>query len=358
MIVCHGPRKGTVTPPPSKSHLHRLLIADFLSGEMGRVDDSKEDSDDILATKRCLRALANDSEDPVLDCGESGTTLRFIRPVAAALGKKPKFVMHGRLASRPDIIYDTISSGVHELSGDVSSQFASGLLFALPLLHGDSEIRFTSPPESVGYINLTVSVIEQYGITVRRTVARYLIPGEQCYKRPVANTVPETDWSAAAVWLAMNALGSRINVNGLNYNSLQPDKAIVDLLNTNSDAIDVSQCPDLFPILSVVAARGKGCTFTGTKRLHYKESDRISSTTEMLSNLGVSSNEQNGTFTVSGRNAPFESASIHTFGDHRIAMAAALAATASKGDITINDSSCISKSYPSFFNQFESLRPY
>ena len=134
MILNNGLRDGVVTPPPSKSHLHRLLIADFLAGGRAHLSPSPDDSADIAATRRCLRALAEDGDAPVLDCDESGSTLRFLRPIAAALGKHPRYVLRGRLAKRPGLIYDTLEAGLHELPGDVSSQFATGLLFALPLV--------------------------------------------------------------------------------------------------------------------------------------------------------------------------------------------------------------------------------
>ena len=271
MILGNGNRVGVVTPPPSKSHLHRLLIAYFLAGGRDRLEYSPDDSADIAATRRCLRALAGDTDEPVFDCGESGSTLRFMRPIAAALGKKPRYVLSGRLAKRPGIIYDTIDSGLHELPGDVSSQFATGLLFALPLLKGDSEIRFSSPLESRGYVDLTLAVLASSGIEIQETATGFLIPGGQRYGLPASMT-PERDWSGASFWLAMNTLGSKIEVQGLADNSAQPDRRIVGLLAQTGGDTDMSQCPDLFPPLAVVAgAQGTDTRFTGVRRLRLKE---------------------------------------------------------------------------------------
>ena len=155
LLVLHsGPRSGTVIVPRSKSHEHRLLIANFLAGETAALLPRESDNADIAATKRCLAALATDDPTPELDCGESGSTLRFLAPVVAALGKRPKYIRHGRLAERPFKDYASLEPGVHELAGNISSQFVTGLLFALPLLKGDSEIRFTSPLESRGYVDV------------------------------------------------------------------------------------------------------------------------------------------------------------------------------------------------------------
>ena len=179
IVLRPGARKGTVKVPRSKSHEHRLLIANFLAGERTMLEPCEGDNDDILATKRCLKALGEEIRDPILDCGESGSTLRFLAPVAAALGKRPKFIRRGRLAERPFIAYAPaglaasgevqdgareLRAGVYELEGNVSSQFVTGLLFALPLLEGDSEIRFSSPLESRGYVEMTLEVLNGAGI--------------------------------------------------------------------------------------------------------------------------------------------------------------------------------------------------
>ena len=356
--LAEGKRKGMVTPPPSKSHLHRLLIAYFLAGGRDRFEYSPDDSADIAATRRCLRALAGDTDEPVFDCGESGSTLRFMRPIAAALGKRPRYVLSGRLAKRPGIIYDTISPGLHELPGDVSSQFATGLLFALPLLAGDSEIRFNTPLESRGYVDLTLSVLASCGISIHETETGFLVPGGQRYAMPASMT-PERDWSGASFWLAMNTLGSTIEVRGLTDNSAQPDRRIVELLAQRGGEKDMSQCPDIFPPLAIVAgAQDTDTRFTGVRRLRLKESDRIASVADMLRRLGIATEEEEDAFIVHGKGVPYPGeVELPTYGDHRIAMSAAVAATAASGPLSIDNPGCAAKSYPGFFDAFAALEP-
>ncbi|MBR4465145.1 3-phosphoshikimate 1-carboxyvinyltransferase [bacterium] len=352
-----GKRKGTVTPPFSKSHLHRLLIADFLGGNFQRLAPSPTDSEDIAATKRCLLALGEDTNTPVLDCGESGSTLRFLKPVAAALKKHPRYVTKGRLAECPGIDYPELECGLHELPGNVSSQFATGLLFALPILKGDSEIRFNTPLESRGYVDMTLQVLRQSGVTITETPRGFLVPGNQTYTAPV-NVEPERDWSGASFFIAMNYLGSEIKINGLNDGSLQPDRALPELLKKQGEVIDVSQCPDIFPPLAVAFAGKPGTTtITGIRRLRLKESDRVKSTSDLLTNLNVKHEIAEDAFTIQGQSQPFSPnpTTILTYGDHRLAMSAAVAATNSQNPIAIDDASCCAKSYPSFFAQFSSL---
>ena len=356
MLLQPGPRRGAVTPPPSKSHLHRLLIADFLAGGRDHLSPAPSDSADIAATRRCLRALADGGDEPVFNCGESGSTLRFLRPVASALGKRPRYVLTGRLAKRPDIPYDSLASGLHELPGNVSSQFATGLLFALPLLGGDSEIRFTSPLESRGYVDLTLAVLAAAGISVKITPTGFRIPGNQRYRR-LADMTPERDWSGASFWLAMNALGSDIEVRGLADDSAQPDRRVVALLAQTGGDKDMSQCPDIFPPLAVAAA-AQGCVtrFTGVRRLRIKESNRIASVADLLGRLGVETHEEDDAFTVHGLGARFAGGvEVSAFGDHRIAMSAAVAATFSNAPLDLDDPACAAKSYPGFFDVFAAL---
>ncbi len=356
ILLLPGLRHGKVMPPPSKSHLHRLLIADFLAGGRDRFEYSPGDSADIAATRRCLRALASDTSDPVFDCGESGSTLRFLSPVAAALGKRPRLVLAGRLAKRPGIIYDTLEPGLHELPGNISSQFATGLLFALPLLNGDSEIRFTSPLESRGYVDLTLAVLASSGIAVETTPAGFRIPGNQRYRRP-ADMTPERDWSGASFWFAMNALGSDIEVRGLADNSAQPDRRVITLLAQTGGDKDMSQCPDIFPPLAVVAG-AQGCVtrFTGVRRLRIKESNRLASVADLLGRLGVETHEEDDAFTVHGLGKRFAGGvEVSAFGDHRIAMSAAVAATFSQAPLDLDNPACASKSYPGFFDAFAAL---
>ena len=368
MTLRPGPRQGVVALPASKSHAHRVLIADFLAGCTRLLDDAAEDCADILATKRCLRALSPNlaGEKGVaapLDCGESGTTRRLLGPVAAALGWKGEYVMRGRLAERPQIAYDTLAGGVHELRGDVSSQFASGLLFALPLLSEDSEIRFTTPLASRGYVDLTLRVLAAYGIVVESTATGFRVPGSQRYRAPADPPRIERDWSGAAFWLAMNALGSRIaftpeDAAALLPDSLQPDRAVVGILKgfaqSGSLTCDVSACPDLFPVLTVVAACRDGETrFVGTRRLRAKESDRVAAMAEALSRFGRRMLTEDDAATVVGRPAPLAGGSFRAFGDHRIAMSVAVGATVAGGPVELDDVACAAKSYPQFFALLE-----
>lgn len=355
--ITAGKRRGEITPPVSKSHLHRLLFADFLGGDYTRLQVNADDPEDIRATKRCLLALSEDTETPILDCGESGSTLRFLKPVAAALKKHPRYVTKGRLAERPGIDYPELKSGPHELPGNVSSQFATGLLFALPILKGDSEIRFNTPLESRGYVDMTLQVLRQSGITITETPRGFLVPGNQTYTAPV-NVEPERDWSGASFFIAMNYLGSEIKINGLNVDSLQPDRALPELLKKQGGIIDVSQCPDIFPPLAVALAGKHGTTvITGIRRLRLKESDRVKSVSDLLTNINIKHEITEDAFTIQGQGTPFSPnpTTIKTYGDHRLAMSAAVAAANSQSPIVIDDASCCAKSYPSFFAQLSSL---
>ena len=362
-IIEPGLRRGAVTAPPSKSHEHRLLIADFLAGDDTRLVDSEADSDDIRATKRCLRVLRTDEANPLLDCGESGSTRRFMAPIAAALGRRPVFKTAGRLASRPQIAYDDLKPGEFRLEGNVSSQFVTGLLFALPLLDGDSFIRFDSPLQSRGYVDMTLRVLIGAGIYVGVREDGFDIPGNQTFHAQKDLPV-EGDWSGAAFWYGMNALGSNIDVSGLDPRSAQPDRVVVELVRRISTAwtnervaVDVSGCPDLFPVLSVVAAGSPGETlFTGTRRLKIKESDRTAAMADVLQKFGVSVEPAEDTFVVHGSANPFHGGKFTSFADHRIAMSIAVGATRADGPVEMDDAACAAKSYPTFFADFARLR--
>lgn len=362
LVIEPGRRRGRVEAPRSKSHEHRLLIADFLAGDYSRLAPREGDADDIQATKRCLLALAGDDTAPFLDCGESGSTRRFLAPIAAALGKKPVFKTAGRLADRPQMDYDDLQPGEFKLAGDVSSQFVTGLLFALPLLKGDSFIRFTAPLESKGYVEMTRRVLVGAGIFIGVRDDGYDVPGGQTYHAQ-PDVAVEGDWSGAAFWFAMNALGSDIKVSGLDAKSVQPDRVVQDHLQRISTAwngervfVDVSECPDLFPALSVVAAASPGETvFTGTRRLRLKESDRTAAMEDVLKRFGAEVENRENEFSVRGSEEPFRGGEIETGGDHRIAMAAAVGATHADGPVELDDAACAAKSYPSFFADFERL---
>ena len=358
-----GKRTGSVSIPRSKSHEHRLLIADFLAGDDARLADAEGDAEDIAATKRCLRALREPGQLAILDCGESGSTRRFLGPIAAALGRSVSFVTRGRLADRPQIDYSDLKSGLHELAGDVSSQFVTGLLFALPLLEGDSQIRFTTPLESRGYVDMTLRVLTGAGIYVAIRDDGYDVPGGQKYVAQPQTEV-ELDWSGAAFWYAMNAMGSLVMFEGLDARSAQPDRVVADLAPRiasawKGEAVDVavSGCPDLFPALAVLAGASSGVTrFSGTRRLRLKESDRVAAMADVLKRFGVETEADEDSFVVHGGGGRFRGGSFRSFDDHRIAMAVAVGATIADDPVSIDNADCAAKSYPGFFDEFARLR--
>ena len=358
-----GLRAGVLRVPPSKSHAHRVLIAEFLAGRTASLAPDAADCDDVRATKRCLAALA--AGEAALDCGESGTTRRLVGPVAAALGRTVAWTMRGRLASRPQMDYPDMRPGVFRLPGDVSSQFVSGLLFALPLLAGDSEIALTTPLASRGYVEMTLNVLRDYGIAVEATRTGFRVPGRQVYRAPAAGPVIETDWSGAAFGLALVHLGNAVTFpeaarRGLSPASAQPDRAVGALLGAlaarGDAALDVDACPDLFPVLSVAAAARAGATvFTGTRRLRLKESDRTAAMADVLARFGVETEAGADTFCVKGTGRPFRGGAFSSFGDHRIAMSVAVGATRAAAPVALDDAACAAKSYPTFFADFQAL---
>ena len=335
-VIQPGRRCGTVTAPSSKSIAHRELIAAALSGAEPPV--IRGESKDTLATRNCLKAMM--SGDPVWPCGESGTTLRLLEPIAGVMGWKGEFKCEGRLGERPRMPFEKKNRYV--IPGNVSSQFISGLLMALPLADWDSEIVIDGPLQSEAYVRLTEDTLHESGIEVGaecRTPRANLgllwkIRGRQKYNFKGGREV-EGDWSQAAFFLAMG-----VEVKGLKNDSHQGDKAVVELLERirkGEGTIDVAQTPDLYPCLAAyAAATGREVTFTGTERLRLKESDRIASTAALIESV------------KNGR-------PVNTFGDHRIAMSAAVMACYSKIPVTVESAECVAKSYPGFWDDFESL---
>ena len=391
--------QGTVTPPSSKSVGHRALIAAALSGGVSRISRLTP-SQDMEATLSCLTALGTGVEwtgpdqvavhglgnsipqrgpFPRLDCGESGSTLRFLIPVALAVsgGEPLEFTGRGRLMERPQgpyfslfqekgIFYQqkdgvltvrgTLKPGIYSLPGDVSSQFITGLLFALPLLDGDSDLVLTSPLESRGYVDLTLDVLNRFGIQIEKRENGFHVPGNQSY-RAVDLTV-EADWSQAAFWYAANFLGGEVDILGLDPRSAQGDMAVSEhywrLARPGEAEIDVSGCPDLLPPLAVMAAARNGVTrFTHAARLRMKESDRLRTTAALLAALGGQVEEGPDFLTVRG--GPLTGGTVDSANDHRIAMAAAIAATGCTGPVTIRGAECVQKSYPDFWEDYRSL---
>ena len=408
MDVRITPKKlsGTVTPPPSKSQAHRLLIAAALSGGVSVLHGLAE-SQDIQATRRCLSALGAGMEDlpdgalrvhglghgivmappyALLDCGESGSTLRFLIPVALLVQGGASFTGRGRLMERPlkpyeDLFrekgvawkledhiltvnggrgYDALAldSGAYRLPGNVSSQFFTGLLFTLPLLNGDSTLMSTTPLESRDYLEMTRQALAAAGVTTRWADENTLcVPGGQVYQ-PFTATV-EADWSQAGFWYAADFLDSQVEIRGLDPDSAQGDKVVSELywkLARPGDAeIDVSGCPDLLPPLAVMAAVRSGTTrFTNAARLRMKESDRLSTITAALTALGAEVHEEPDRLIIVGQPS-LPGGTVDSANDHRIAMMAAIAATGCTGPVTIRGAECVQKSYPDFWEVYRSL---
>lgn len=396
---------GSVTPPPSKSQAHRLLIAAALLHRGVSVIHGLTDSQDIQATRRCLTALGariDDLDDgtiqvhglgnaaaqvgpaPILDCGESGSTLRFLIPLALLVNGSACFTGHGRLMERPQGPYENLfrekgiawsfkdgvlsvdggkgyddyalSPGEYRLPGNVSSQFFTGLLFVLPLLDGDSTLVPTTPLESRDYLEMTRSVLELAGVESRWEDDVLHVPGRQRYA-PFTATV-EADWSQAAFWYAAIALGSQLELEGLNAFSVQGDMAVVPhflrLTRPGDLTIDLADIPDLLPPLAVMAAIRSGTTrFVNAARLRMKESDRLTTVCAMLTALGGRCEEGPDSLTVTG--STLAGGTVDSAGDHRIAMAAAIAATGCTGPVTVLGAECVKKSYPDFWEVYKSL---
>lgn len=391
VTVKPGTARGKITAPPSKSMAQRFLICAAMAEGTSRIENI-ELSEDVAAAVRCLRALGAKIEisgstvavtgkiapkdGAVLDCGASGAVLRFLIPAAIASGREVTFTGVPRLFERPLGVYEEIcaargikfergesslsvkgrlSAGIYKIPGDVSSQFASGLLFALPQLDGESRIEFTTPAESKGYIDMTLSALGTFGVSARRTADGTLITSGECKFRPANAAVPG-DYSGAAFFAAMNCLGSEIEIGGLDPNSLQSDMAYEEIfpqLCRGCPTVDISDCPDLAPVLFALAAAKNGGTFTGTRRLAYKESSRAAVMAQELAKLGAALEIGENSVSVSGGglHAPAEKLCSH--GDHRIAMALAVLCTVFGG--TISGAEAVYKSFPDFFDMMKDL---
>ncbi|MBQ8296412.1 MAG: 3-phosphoshikimate 1-carboxyvinyltransferase [Ruminococcus sp.] len=390
---------GDVSIPSSKSYAHRALICAALASGRSVIDGISM-SKDIEATISAMSALGADctvgengriivdgitapSEKAIIDCNESGSTLRFVIPIAAALGADAEFRGRGRLPERPIDIYTRelskngikfeynntmpfeisgqLSSGVYEIEGNVSSQFITGLLFALPLLKGDSVIKLTSKLESKPYVDITIDCLKRFGIEIEESDESYIVKGSQKYI-PCDVTV-EGDYSQAAFFYTANALGSSINLKNLNPESVQGDKKILDIISEmcyNGTVLkkfnaDCSDIPDLVPILTVLGCFGTETSeIFNAERLKIKESDRLEAISVTLNKLG-------GNVTVTEDGLIIEPVSslhggiVDSFGDHRIVMSAAIAATMADGDIIIKNAQAVEKSYPDFFRDYNNL---
>ncbi len=390
---------GAVMPPPSKSQAHRLLIAAALAEGTSTLHNIAR-SQDIEATLRCVTALGGSwtetspgtltvtgiggrrfsgGELPRLDCGESGSTLRFFIPIALAVAGGGIFTGHGRLMERPQgpyfqlfdkkgIFYEqkdgvltvrgALTPGEYVLPGNVSSQFFTGLLFALPLLDGVSAVVSSTEIESQAYITMTLEAMRQAGVPVAERPGLRSFEVLHAAYHPFAATV-EADWSQAAFWYAANFLDSRVEIRDLNPDSGQGDKVVSELywqLARPGDAeIDVSGCPDLLPPLAVMAAVRSGTTrFVNAARLRIKESDRLSTITAALTALGAEVHEEPDRLIIVGKPS-LPGGTVDCANDHRIAMMAAIAATGCTGPVTVLGAECVQKSYPDFWEVYNTL---
>ena len=410
-IVLPGQRSGAVRIPASKSQAHRLLICAALGEEQAEIRCDGI-SADIAATMDCLNALGAKiacegeriSVEPIravpgglceLPCGESGSTLRFLLPLCGALGAEAVFLMQGRLPERPLAPLDQVlrehgmtirqegdrlfcsgklTPGDYSLPGNVSSQYISGLLMALPLPEGESRLQVTGPVASAGYIAMTEDALNLAALRFEKDGWRYRIPGGQ-RSRMQASLSVEGDWSNAAFFLAAGALSERgVRVCGMNPASSQGDRAVLEILRRfgaeitlekneipihrgalRAADIDAEPIPDLIPVLSVVAACAEGEThIRNAGRLRLKESDRLQSTAALLTALGGDVTEGEDSLTIRGRKS-LKGGAVDSFGDHRIAMAAAVASCLCTDPVTVLGSECVRKSYPRFWDDWEGL---
>ncbi|MDY3866983.1 MAG: 3-phosphoshikimate 1-carboxyvinyltransferase [Dysosmobacter sp.] len=407
-----GSRTGTVSIPASKSQAHRLLICAAL-GQTPVTIRCLGISKDIAATIGCLNALGAEisvsgdliTAKPIeavpeglchLPCGESGSTLRFLLPVAGALGASVVFHMEGRLPQRPlhpldavltahgmtirqenDLLYSSgqLCPGEFSLPGNVSSQYISGLLMALPLLDSGSALTVTGELESAAYVTMTEDALRRGGVSLRKAETSWRISGGQRCQFP-AQLSAEGDWSNAAFFLCMGALSPEgVTVHGLDLTSSQGDRAVLNILaamgarisvendavtvrrgELNSVAIDAGPIPDLIPVLSVAAAGAVGDTHIfNAGRLRLKESDRLHTTAQLLTALGGSVEEQPSGLIVHGAGR-LTGGTADACGDHRIAMSAAVAACICESAVSVSGSECVSKSYPRFWEDLDALK--
>lgn len=390
--ITPSPLSGKITVPPSKSISHRTLICAALADGKSEITNLLDCADtratiDILRAfgaqitqskdKTVVEGIKTPSAEAIADCCESGSTLRFLIPVAAALGCSTEFIGKGKLPQRPITPYFTelgkngitferdtmpykisgrLKAGDYSLAGNISSQFISGLLFALPLLDGDSRIILTSAPESKPYVDITIAELKKFGVEIAETEYGWHVAGNQRYKP--FNTAIEADMSQAAFFVVANALGSKIEIEGLNPDSLQGDRAILDIVkkaNGNAFEVDASQIPDLVPILAVLAALSKGTSkITNCARLRIKECDRLAAITEELNKLGAKVTELPDSLVIDGV-SEFHGGICDSHDDHRIPMSLAIAATRGSLPVTINGAECVGKSYPTFFEDYVSI---
>ena len=399
---------GEVSPPPSKSILHRYIIGSSLAKGISKIENISF-SDDIIATIEAMKKLGANIEkkdnyllidgsktfdkeylnnSSEIDCNESGSTLRFLFPLSIVKENKILFKGKGKLFKRPlspyfenfdkyqikyshinenEILLDgVLKSGEYQIDGNISSQFITGLLFSLPLLNGNSKIIIKGKLESSSYVDITLDCLSKFGIKIiNNSYQEFIMEGSQTYKS--GNYEVEADYSQAAFFLVANSIGSNIKINGLNTNSLQGDKKIVDFIsqinNWNKNEklmLDGSETPDIIPILSLKACISKKeIEIINIARLRIKESDRLSATVQELSKLGFDLIEKEDSILINSRkdfnkinNSPVY---LSSHSDHRIAMTIAIASTCYEGEIILDNLDCVKKSYPNFWEVFLSL---
>lgn len=416
MTFIPAPLTGTVAAPASKSEAHRRMIcagltrgATTLSGFM--------DSADMAATARCLKALGANVEKtedcvtitgfarkpcklPVLDCGESGSTLRFFVPIALAMAKGGVFRMHGRLGQRPMDVYrdlfvprgvrwrmgvgcdgaaelnvqGRLEAGHYVLPGNVSSQFVSGLMFALPLLEEESTLTVEQPVESAGYIRMTVEALTQSGVVLEEIAPfSWRIPGHQQYR--AKNGQLSGDYSQAAVLLCAGALGHQVTVTHLAKETTQGDRAILKHLEALGAKVredesgvtvtagrligatlDMADCPDIAPMLALTCQLADGeSRLTGCGRLRLKECDRLAATVEILNLLGGNARAEGDTILISGVKKLKGGVTLPDYNDHRMVMLGAIAAAVAENPVTVTGVQALNKSWPEFINVYQKL---
>ncbi len=391
--ISKGTAKGYVEAPPSKSMAHRMLICAGLSKGTSKIS-CIEESEDILATIDCLEAMGVKCQregsvllvtgiditkaipHKTLMCRESGSTLRFFIPICLATGARVKLKGSERLMERPLGVYEEIcrvkgmifsrensavevegplEPGVFTMAGNVSSQFISGMLFALPLLNGDSKIKLIQPVESRPYINMTMSAMTRFGIDVKweddETIA---VSGNQNYHSTEVSV--EGDYSNAAFFEALNFLGGQVEVGNLNIDSIQGDmayKTMFPQLESLNPSLDISDCPDLGPILFALSAAKNGGVFTGTKRLAIKESDRRTTMAQELSKFGVQVDVADDTTIVHVSKLRIPNENLYGHNDHRVVMSLAVLSTLTGG--VIEGAEAVKKSFPDFFEKLKDL---
>ena len=398
---------GELSLPPSKSVLHRYIIAGSLAKGISKIENISF-SEDIIATIEAMKKLGakieqkenyllidgsdtfkNLNENIEIDCNESGSTLRFLFPLSIVKENKVLFKGRGKLFKRPMTPYfqnfekykikhsyidenailleGQLKAGIYEIDGNISSQFITGLLFSLPLLDRESKIIINGKLESSNYIDISLDCLSKFGVKIiNNSYQEFVIEGNQSYK--VGNYRTEADYSQAAFFLVANAIGSNIKINDLSENSLQGDKKIINYISeidnwSSKDTLilDGSETPDIIPILSLKAAvSGKKIEIVNVERLRIKESDRLKATVEELSKLNFDLIEKKDSILINSRenfevnkNEKIVSLSAHS--DHRIAMMIAIATTCYDGEILLDNLDCVKKSYPNFWEVFLSL---